>query len=155
MILNFSRSAGCGLRSVVCGREPASQGSSDLPAPRAPKRIRVTQLEQVLPNARILVRRPYSWLVGAHYGLGLMEGEKLLIVASGIEPLVVQALVVAAQEMGVTTDVIAKDVAALTRRMGREEFDSPPHSTELKFKITNSKSQTNSKPDLELGTRTK
>ena len=75
------------------------------------------------PTARILARRPYSWLGGAHYGLGLKEGEKLLIVASGIEPLVVQALVVAAQEMGVTTDVIARDVAALTRRMGREEFD--------------------------------
>ncbi len=109
--------------SVLCGGEPVPQGSPDLPAPRAPKRVRVTQLEQVLPNARILVRRPYSWLVGAHYGLGLKEGEKLLIVASGIEPLVVQALVVAAQEVGVTTDVIAKDVAALTRRLGREEFD--------------------------------
>ena len=105
--------------SVLCGGEPVPQGSSDLPAPRAPKRVRVTQLDQVLPNARILVRRPYSWLVGAHYGLGLKEGEKLLIVASGIEP----ALVVAAQEVGVTTDVIAKDVAALTRRMGREELD--------------------------------
>ena len=111
------------LSSVLCSTELAAQRSSDLPAPRAPKRVRITQLEQVLPNARILARRPYSWLVGAHYGLGLKEGEKLLIVASGIEPLVVQALVVAAQEMGVTTDVIARDVAALTRRMGREEFD--------------------------------
>ena len=40
--------------------------SSDLEAARAPKRYRVTELEQVLPNARILVRRPFSWLIGAH-----------------------------------------------------------------------------------------
>jgi hypothetical protein len=111
------------LSSVLCSGEPVPQGGSDLPAPRAPKRVRVTRLEQVLPNARILVRRPYNWLVGAQYGLGLKEGERLLIVASGIEPLVVQALVVAAQEVGVTTDVIAKDVSALARRAGREEFD--------------------------------
>ena len=120
---SFARIAIFLLSSVLCSAELAAQRSSDLPAPRAPKRVRITRLEQVLPNARILVRRPYSWLVGAHYGLGLKEGEKLLIVASGIEPLVVQALVVAAQEMGVTTDVISKDVAALTRRLGREEFD--------------------------------
>jgi hypothetical protein len=111
------------LSSVLCSGGLAAQRSSDLPAPRAPKRVRISKLEQLLPNARILVRRPYSWLVGAHHGLGLKQGEKLLIVASGIEPLVVQALVVAAQEMGVTTDVIARNAAALSRRAGREEFD--------------------------------
>ncbi|MFB3141643.1 MAG: hypothetical protein ACE1Z2_02420 [Acidobacteriota bacterium] len=108
--------------AVLCFGELAAQ-SSDLEAPRAPKRVRVTKLEQVLPNARILVRRPWSWLVGAQYGLGLKEGEKLLIVASRIEPLVAQAIAVAAQEMGVTTDVVARDVASLLNRMGRNELD--------------------------------
>ncbi len=108
--------------AVLCFSELAAQ-SSDLEAPRAPKRERITKLEQVLPNARILVRRPWSWLVGAQYGLGLKEGEKLLIVASRIEPLVAQALAVEAQEMGVTTDVVARDVASLLNRMGRNELD--------------------------------
>jgi hypothetical protein len=97
--------------------------SSDLPAPRALKRYRVTELEQVLPNARILVRRPFSWLVGAQYGLGLKDGEKLLIVASRIEPLVVQAISVAAEEMGVTTDVLVRDMSSIVNRLGREELD--------------------------------
>ncbi len=46
--------------AVLCFSEVVAQ-SSDLEAPRAPKRVRVTKLEQVLPNARILVRRPWSW----------------------------------------------------------------------------------------------
>ncbi|MCH8820197.1 MAG: hypothetical protein IIB03_07750 [Acidobacteria bacterium] len=96
---------------------------SELEAARAPKRYRVTELEQVLPNARILVRRPFSWLIGAQYGLGLKEGEKLLIVASRIEPLVVQALSVAAEEMGVTTDVVVRDMSSIVNRLGREELD--------------------------------
>src|SRR5262245_61538641 len=82
---------------LICGAAPlftdlAAQRPADLPAPRAPKRVRVTRLEQVLPNARILVRRPFSWLIGAQYGLGLSKGEKLLIVGGGFDPLVVQGL---------------------------------------------------------------
>ncbi|MBI2821822.1 MAG: hypothetical protein HYX74_06315 [Acidobacteria bacterium] len=103
--------------------ETAAQQRSGLPAPRAPKRYRVTKLEQVLPNARILVRRPFSWLIGAQYGLGLQKGEKLLISASGFEPLVVEAIAVAAGEMGVTTDVITRDMGNVMNRLGREELD--------------------------------
>ncbi len=73
--------------AVLCFGELAAQ-SSDLEAPRSPKRYRVTNVEQLLPNARILVRRPWSWLIGAQYGLGLKEGEKLLIVAGGMNQLV-------------------------------------------------------------------
>lgn len=113
---------------LMCGgallfTDAAAQRRSDLPAPRAPKRVRVTRLEQVLPNARILVRRPFSWLIGAQYGLGLTKGEKLLIVGGGFDPLVVQALSVAAQEMGVTTDVITRDHGSQLQRMGRNELD--------------------------------
>jgi hypothetical protein len=100
-----------------------AQATSDLPAPRAPKRVRITRVEQLLPNARILVRRPYHWSVTAHYGLGLQEGEKMLIVGSTIEPLVVQAIAMASEEMGVTTDVVTRNIAPLTRRVGREELD--------------------------------
>jgi hypothetical protein len=113
---------------IICGAtllfsDALAQRRSDLPAPRSPKRVRVTRLDQVLPNARILVRRPFSWLIGAQYGLGLTKGEKLLIVGSGFDPLVVQALSVAADEMGVTTDVITRDLGAYLKRMGRNEFD--------------------------------
>lgn len=100
-----------------------AQANSDLPAPRAPKRVRITRVEQLLPNARILVRRPYHWSVTAHYGLGLKEGERLLIVGNSIDPLVVQAIAMAAEEMGVTTDVVSRNMASLVRRMGREELD--------------------------------
>ena len=97
--------------------------SSNLEAPRAPKRYRVTKLEQVLPNARILVRRPFSWLIGAQYGLGLKDGEKLLIVAGRLEPLVVQAISIAAEERGVTADVLVRDMSNVVNRLGREELD--------------------------------
>ncbi|MCH8820032.1 MAG: hypothetical protein IIB03_06905, partial [Acidobacteria bacterium] len=100
-----------------------AQANSDLPAPRAPKRVRITRVEQLLPNARILVRRPYHWSVTAHYGLGLKEGERLLIVGNSIDPLVVQAIAMAAEEMGVTTDVVSRNMASKVRRMGREELD--------------------------------
>ena len=107
----------------------AAQANSDLPAPRAPKRVRITRVEQLLPNARILVRRPYHWSVTAHYGLGLKEGEKLLIVGSAIEPLVVQAIAMAAEEMGVTTDVVTRNIAPLApangaRRAGLRKIQS-------------------------------
>ncbi len=102
-----------------------AQANSELPAPRAPKRVRITRAEQLLPSARILVRRPYHWSVTAHYGLGLKEGEKLLIVGNSIDPLVVQAIVMAAEEMGVTTDVVTRNMASKVGRMGREELDYP------------------------------
>ena len=98
-------------------------GAQQLPAPRAPRRVRVTQVEQLLPNARIVVRRPFKWIVGAQWGLGLKEGEKLLIVGSRMHPWVVRAMALAAQEMGVETDVFVQDMAALEQGMGREEFD--------------------------------
>lgn len=100
-----------------------AQKRSDLPAPRAPKRYRVTKVEQLLPNARVVVRRPFSWMAGGQYGLGLKKGEKLLIVGGGLDPLIVQAIVVAADEIGVTADVITKDLGVAVRRAGREEFD--------------------------------
>ena len=61
--------------------------------------------------------------MGVQWGLGLQEGEKLLIVGSRMHPLVVRALVLAAGEMGVKTDVFVQDPAVLEARMGREEFD--------------------------------
>ncbi|MEE8349484.1 MAG: hypothetical protein V3R94_07930 [Acidobacteriota bacterium] len=100
-----------------------AQTTSDSPAPRAPRRVRITRADQLLPNARIVVRRPYHWSVTAHYGLGLKEGEKLLIVGSAIDPLVVQAIAMAAEEIGVSTDVVTRNIAPLARRMGREELD--------------------------------
>ena len=69
------------------------------------------------------MRRPYHWSVTAHYGLGLKEGERLLIVGNSIDPLVVQAIAMAAEEMGVTTDVVSRNMASKVRRMGREELD--------------------------------
>ncbi len=108
--------------AVLCSGELAAQ-SEDLEAPRSPKRYRVTNVEQLLPNARILVRRPWSWLIGAQYGLGLKEGEKLLIVAGRMDPLVVQALTIAAHEMGVTTDVIARNLGATLTRPFRENVN--------------------------------
>ena len=110
---------------LVLGAAPLAlaQADSDLPAPRAPKRVRITRVEQLLPNARILVGRPYHWSVTAHYGLGLKEGERLLIVGNTIEPLVVQAIAMAAEEMGVSTDVVTRNIAPLARRIGRDELD--------------------------------
>lgn len=110
------------LTAVFFG-EARAQKRSDLPAPRAPKRHRVTTVEPLLPNARILVRRPFSWFIGAQYGLGLKKGERLLIVGNDMDPLVVQAIVIAAEEMGVTTDVITRNLAPMINRRGREEFD--------------------------------
>ncbi|MCZ6484755.1 MAG: hypothetical protein O6826_03565 [Acidobacteria bacterium] len=118
----FSAMAVMLFSAVLCFGELAAQ-SSDLEAPRSPKRYRVTNVEQLLPNARILVRRPWSWLIGAQYGLGLTEGEKLLIVAGRMDPLVVQALAIAAQEMGVTTDVIARNLGATLTRPIRENIN--------------------------------
>ncbi len=97
--------------------------AQQLPAPRAPRRVRVTQVEQLLPNARIVARRPFKWIVSAQWGLGLQEGEELLIVGSRMHPMVVRALVLAAEEMGVKTDVFVQDPAVLEARMGREELD--------------------------------
>ena len=97
--------------------------AQQLPAPRAPKRVRITQVEQLLPNARIVVQRPFKWIVGAQWGLGLQEGEKLLIIGSRMHPLVVRALALAAQEMGVRTDVFTQEPASLEALAGREEFD--------------------------------
>ena len=67
--------------AVLCFSELAAQ-SSDLEAPRAPKRERITKLEQVLPNEHWLIP-PTIWVF------------------------------VEAQEMGVTTDVVARDVASV------------------------------------------
>ncbi len=120
------------LSFVFCHVQSPAQ---TLPEPRAPKRFRVTRLEQVLPNARIIARRPFKWLVGAQYGLGLKKGEKLLIVGSNMDPLVVEALVVAADEMGVSTDVIVKNLAPLMHRLGREEKDYERFDP-LKYLIT-------------------
>ena len=118
-ILVVSLAIGTALLNV----DVTAQRRADLPAGRSLPRVRVTRLEQVLPNARILVRRPFSWLIGAQYGLGLKKGEKLLIVGSGFDPLVSEAIAVAADEMGVTTDVITRDIAALLKRQVRQELD--------------------------------
>lgn len=119
----FLTAAALILSAVLFVADAAAQSRSDLPTPRSPGRVRVTKLEQVLPNARILVRRPFSWLIGAQYGLGLKKGEKLLIVGSGFDPLVTEAIATAADEMGVTTDVITRDMSAVLKRLGKEELD--------------------------------
>jgi len=46
-------------------------------------------------------------------------------VGNSIDPLVVQAIVMAAEEMGVTTDVVTPKMASKVGRMGREELDYP------------------------------
>jgi len=62
-------------------------------------------------------------MTSGQYGLGLKKGEKLLIVGSDLDPLVVQAIVTAADEMGVTVDVVTRDQASVQRRPDHEEFD--------------------------------
>src|SRR5262245_40307224 len=86
----------CG--SIAYAPAAFGQAAERLEASRAPVRHRVTRVEQLLPNARLLVRRPFSWLIGAQYGLGLESGEKLLLIGRAMDPLVAEALAKAAAE---------------------------------------------------------
>ena len=108
---------------VVCSINCEAQRKGDLPSPRAPQRQRVTSVDQLLPNARLLVRRPFSWMVGGQYGLGLKKGEKLLVMAADMDPLIAEAVAMAADEIGVKADVMSRDTSAIVARRGRNEFD--------------------------------
>ena len=101
----------------------AAQTSGSLTPPRSPARQRITQMEQLLPNARLLVKRPYAWMAGGQYGLGLKAGEKLLIVSTDMDPLIAEAVAAAAREIGATADILAPGPSAVAGRRGRNEFD--------------------------------
>lgn len=81
---------------------------SKLPSPREPKRPEVTSVDQLLPNARIIVAREREIADGI-IGIGLKKGERALIFAdSSWDPLVVEAISIAIKEAGGSLDLIVR-----------------------------------------------
>ncbi|MDA2934552.1 hypothetical protein MYX82_09445, partial [Acidobacteria bacterium AH-259-D05] len=85
-----------------------------LPAPREPNYPEITSVEQLLPNARIIVQRerdpfrhnPPRGIIG----IGLKKNEKALIFANNSwDDLVIEALHIAMKETGAQVDLIRLD----------------------------------------------
>lgn len=86
----------------------SAQQGTELPSPREPKRAQITSVEQLLPNARLIIKRERKIADGI-IGAGVKPGEKILILAdSSWDPLVVEALCIAIKEVGAEVNVISQ-----------------------------------------------
>ena len=91
---------------------------SDLPAPRDPKFPEQWTVEDLLPNARIVLKRE-RYLADGIIGAGLKKGDKFLIMAnSSWDPLVIEALQRVIQEEGATVDILVSGGLALEHPPG-------------------------------------
>ncbi|MBI4483498.1 MAG: hypothetical protein HY652_11490 [Acidobacteria bacterium] len=105
---------------------PLGAQQEKLPAPRHPKIPKITSVEQLLPNARIVVKRERH-LADGIIGIGLKAGEKVLITAnSSWDPLVIEALRIAIAEAGGKVDILIRGAENLGSSASEGFFGREP-----------------------------
>ncbi|MBI4483631.1 MAG: hypothetical protein HY652_12170 [Acidobacteria bacterium] len=88
------------------------------PAPRYPKIPRITSVEELLPNAKIIIQRPMPYSGNQFPGYEVKGGEKILFVVSrALDPLVIEAFERGFKELNCTVDTLITD-ATLTKIEG-------------------------------------
>ena len=102
--------------------EPTSGNQFDFPSPRYPKNLpKITEVEELLPGARLLAANPHLRGVGHLPGYAIPAGQKVLLVApSNFDRLVVDAITIALRERGVLVDQTFLDISRRAERVTRD-----------------------------------
>ncbi|MBI4481305.1 MAG: hypothetical protein HY652_00305 [Acidobacteria bacterium] len=102
--------------------------AQDYPPPRYPKIPQVKSVEDLLPIARVVVRKP-SRREALRPGYGIKAGEKvLMVIPREFEPLVRDALALATREAGARLDIVLLDTSleAILRAEAASEAHGMP-----------------------------
>jgi hypothetical protein len=96
------------------------------PKPRYPAIKRDISLSDLIPRIKGKLAAPKLKSEGHTYGYGIKKGDKILVqVSTMYDPLVVEAFVIAARELGAKVDVIILDAGLTGDLSETDEIDNP------------------------------